>query len=75
MSPEEERMQLNTEITRLHEECVKYRTALNRIAHPTTNNINEGFDKEIANRALFIGAEIEPLPPGALKPFSYKTII
>jgi hypothetical protein len=44
----------------------KYRLALNRIAHPKQYNINPGFEREIARRALVIGMTVEPLPDIAI---------
>lgn len=58
---------LEDEIISLHKECQKYRVALNRIAHPESWSINEGFEAEIARRALVIGMKVEELPEGAAK--------
>lgn len=63
----DENIRLEEKEKSLHFECQKYRVALNRIAHPESWSINEGFEKEIARRALVIGMKVEELPEGAAK--------
>ena len=53
------------DISRLHQECKKYRVALNQIAHPETWGINRGYHEEIARRVLLLGITVELLPEGA----------
>lgn len=51
------------QIQRQHKEIVKYRTALNRIAHPKSWGVKEGHHQEIARVALVIGKHNLPDVP------------
>jgi hypothetical protein len=53
---------LQNEIISMHNECRKYRVALNRIMNPELWRIKPGFGAEIARRALIIGVKVDPLP-------------
>ena len=56
---------VRAQITALHEECRKYRIALNRIAHPDSYEIVPGHEVEIARRCLLIGVDVPALPEEA----------
>jgi hypothetical protein len=61
-SLETECVDLRVEVADLHQECKKYRLALNRIAHPKEYGLDDGHHNEIAKRALVIGVYVNPLP-------------
>tara|TARA_R110000822_G_scaffold110654_1_gene240873 strand:+ start:1458 stop:1745 length:288 start_codon:yes stop_codon:yes gene_type:complete len=54
-------------VEHLNKEWLKYRKALNRIAHPETYKVNGGYHMEIARTALVIGMDVDELPHGASK--------
>ena len=58
---------LKAENRKLHEECRKYRVALNRIAYPEVWGLQSGDHVGIATKALVVGLSGDEIPHAAMQ--------